>query len=123
MHLNSGVKEGAKLVLDGRGIKVEGFEKGNFVGPTILTDVSPAMECYKEEIFGPVLVCLTVDTLDDAINVINKNPYGNGTAIFTRNGAAARKFVQKIDVGQVNTFCDYVLFEYSQIFNHENRER
>ncbi|XP_026481942.1 probable methylmalonate-semialdehyde dehydrogenase [acylating], mitochondrial [Ctenocephalides felis] len=99
--IESGVKEGAKLVLDGRGIKVEGFEKGNFVGPTILTDVTPSMECYKEEIFGPVLVCMTADTLDDAIKIINKNPYGNGTAIFTTNGAAARKFVQKIDVGQV----------------------
>lgn len=59
------------------------------------------MECYREEIFGPVLVILTVDTLDDAINLINSNPYGNGTAIFTTNGATARKFTQEIDVGQV----------------------
>lgn len=59
------------------------------------------MTCYKEEIFGPVLVTLSVDTLDDAINLINNNPYGNGTAIFTTNGATARKFTQDIDVGQV----------------------
>ena len=61
------------------------------------------MECYKEEIFGPVLVVLTVDTLDDAIDLINSNPYGNGTAIFTTNGATARKFTQQVDVGQVLT--------------------
>ncbi|XP_030022562.2 probable methylmalonate-semialdehyde dehydrogenase [acylating], mitochondrial [Manduca sexta] len=99
--VESGVKEGAKVVLDGRGIKVPGFEKGNFVGPTIITDVKPSMECYKEEIFGPVLVCLFVDTLDEAIQMINANPYGNGTAIFTTNGATARKFANEIDVGQV----------------------
>lgn len=99
--IESGVKQGAKLVLDGRGIKVAGFEKGNFVGPTILADVKPNMDCYKEEIFGPVLICLNVDTFDDAIEMINNNPYGNGTAIFTNNGATARKFVNQIDVGQV----------------------
>lgn len=99
--IESGVKEGAKLVLDGRGVTVPGYEKGNFVGPTILSDVKPHMQCYKEEIFGPVLVCLTVDTLDEAIELINNNPYGNGTAIFTTNGAVARKFTNEIDVGQV----------------------
>lgn len=99
--IESGVKEGAKLALDGRKVQVSGYEKGNFVGPTILTDVTPAMRCYKEEIFGPVLVCLGADTLDEAIDIINKNPYGNGTAIFTNNGATARKFVNQIDVGQV----------------------
>lgn len=99
--VQSGIDEGAKIPLDGRKLVVPNFEKGNFVGPTILTDVKPSMKCYKEEIFGPVLVCLFVETLDDAIELINKNPYGNGTAIFTTNGATARKFVQKIDVGQV----------------------
>ncbi|KAH9640183.1 hypothetical protein HF086_000733 [Spodoptera exigua] len=96
-----GVKEGAKLALDGRGIVVPGFEKGNFVGPTVITDVQTNMECYREEIFGPVIVCLFVDTLDQAIQMINANPYGNGTAIFTTNGATARKFANEIDVGQV----------------------
>jgi malonate-semialdehyde dehydrogenase (acetylating) / methylmalonate-semialdehyde dehydrogenase len=99
--IQSGADEGAKIVLDGRNITVQKFEKGNFVGPTILTEVTPAMKCYKEEIFGPVLVCLSAETLDDAIEIINKNPYGNGTAIFTSNGATARKFVNEIDVGQV----------------------
>uniref|UniRef100_A0A8J2RPI2 Probable methylmalonate-semialdehyde/malonate-semialdehyde dehydrogenase [acylating], mitochondrial n=1 Tax=Daphnia galeata TaxID=27404 RepID=A0A8J2RPI2_9CRUS len=99
--IQSGIDEGANCILDGRKIVVPGFEKGNFVGPTILTDVTPSMECYREEIFGPVLVILKVDTLDDAINTINSNMYGNGTAIFTTNGATARKFTQEIDVGQV----------------------
>ena len=99
--IDSGIKEGATCILDGRNIKVKGFENGNFVGPTILIDVKPHMQCYKEEIFGPVLICLSVDTLDEAIQIINKNPYGNGTAIFTNNGATARKFVNCIDVGQV----------------------
>lgn len=99
--IESGVKQGAKCVLDGRGLTVPGYEKGNFVGPTVLTEVTPQMDCYKEEIFGPVLVTLNVDTLDDAIKLINSNQYGNGTAVFTTNGATARKFTQEIDVGQV----------------------
>lgn len=99
--VESGVKEGAKLDLDGRAVTVPGYEKGNFVGPTLLTKVTPEMECYREEIFGPVLLCLEVDELDDAIELINQNPYGNGTAIFTNSGATARKFTHKIDVGQV----------------------
>lgn len=99
--IESGIKEGANCILDGRNVRVSGFENGNFVGPTILTDVTTSMECYREEIFGPVLVCLCVPTLDEAIQLINNNPYGNGTAIFTTNGATARKFVHEIDVGQV----------------------
>uniref|UniRef100_A0A915KVJ9 Probable methylmalonate-semialdehyde/malonate-semialdehyde dehydrogenase [acylating], mitochondrial n=1 Tax=Romanomermis culicivorax TaxID=13658 RepID=A0A915KVJ9_ROMCU len=99
--VDSGVKEGAKLALDGRNIKVENFDKGYFVGPTILSDVKTNMECYKEEIFGPVLCVMSTETLDEAIQLINGNPYGNGTAIFTTNGATARRFVQQIDVGQV----------------------
>jgi malonate-semialdehyde dehydrogenase (acetylating)/methylmalonate-semialdehyde dehydrogenase len=96
-----GVEEGATLVLDGRNPVVSGYPHGNFVGPTIFTDVKPGMSVYEEEIFGPVLVIVTVDTLDEAIALINANPYGNGTAIFTRSGAAARKFQHEIDVGQV----------------------
>jgi malonate-semialdehyde dehydrogenase (acetylating)/methylmalonate-semialdehyde dehydrogenase len=99
--VQSGVDEGAKLALDGRDIVVPGYEEGNFVGPTVLTDVKPHMTCYTEEIFGPVLVAMTADTLDEAIDIINSNPYGNGTAIFTRSGAAARRFQSKVDVGQV----------------------
>jgi malonate-semialdehyde dehydrogenase (acetylating)/methylmalonate-semialdehyde dehydrogenase len=93
--------QGAKIVLDGRGASVSDYPKGNFVGPTIITNVTPDMECYTEEIFGPVLVCLNADSLEEAIQLINNNPYGNGTAIFTRSGAAARKFQHEIDVGQV----------------------
>jgi len=99
--IQSGVDQGAKLVLDGRGIKAPKYPKGNFLGPTILTNVKPHMECYTEEIFGPVLLCMTAETIDDAIRITNANPYGNGTAIFTRSGAAARKYQHEIDVGQV----------------------
>jgi len=99
--IQSGIDQGATVALDGRGIKVSDYPSGNFIGPTILSDVTPDMECYKEEIFGPVLICMSVDTLDDAIKLINNNPYGNGTAIFTRSGAAARKYQHEIDVGQV----------------------
>ncbi|KAF9991477.1 Methylmalonate-semialdehyde dehydrogenase [acylating] mitochondrial, partial [Modicella reniformis] len=77
------------------------YEKGNFVGPSILTNVKTHMECYREEIFGPVLVCLNAETLDEAIEIINKNPYGNGTAIFTQSGATARKFSNEVDAGNV----------------------
>lgn len=100
--IQSGIDQGAKVILDGRGLKMEGAcAAGNFLGPTILTDVRPDMTCYKEEIFGPVLLCINVPTLDDAIELINANPYGNGTAIFTNSGPTARKFQTEIDVGQV----------------------
>ncbi len=100
--IQSGIDEGAYVLLDGRGLKMEGAcAAGNFLGPTILSDIKPNMRCYKEEIFGPVLLCLTVPTLDDAIDLINSNPYGNGTAIFTNSGPTARRFQSDIDVGQV----------------------
>jgi len=97
----SAKKEGANVVLDGSHVTVKGYEKGHFVGPTVIAGVKPSMTCYKEEIFGPVLCVLEAKTLDEAIDLINKNPYGNGTAIFTTNGATARKFTQQIDVGQI----------------------
>ena len=84
-------KEGANVILDGSDCKVPGFENGNFVGPSIIAGVKPNMTCYKEEIFGPVLVTMEAENLNEAIDIINKNPYGNGTAIFTSNGATARK--------------------------------
>ncbi|CAG01511.1 unnamed protein product [Tetraodon nigroviridis] len=99
--IQSGVEEGAKVLLDGRNVKVAGYDNGNFVGPTILSNVTPNMTCYKEEIFGPVLVVLEADSLDEAIAIINRNPYGNGTAIFTSNGATARKYTHEVDVGQI----------------------
>lgn len=99
--IQSGVESGAKLLLDGRNIKVPGYEQGNFIGPTILSDVTADMECYKEEIFGPVLICMKADSLDEAINIVNRNPYGNGASLFTTSGAAARKFQTEIEAGQV----------------------
>jgi len=97
----AGVADGAQLLLDGRGVKVPGYEKGNFVGPSVLFGVDKHNRAYTEEIFGPVLVALHVPTLEAAIEFTNANPYGNGCAIFTTNGAAARKFQHEIDVGQV----------------------
>lgn len=99
--IQSGVESGARLVLDGRKIQVPGYSKGNFIGPTILADVTPDMECYQHEIFGPVLLCMQTGSLAEAIDVVNKNRYGNGTAIFTTSGVAARTFQHEIDVGQV----------------------
>ena len=99
--IEAGVKEGATLALDGRDVKVAGYEEGNFIGPTIFADVTTEMEIYRTEIFGPVLVVLSVPTLDEAIALVNRNPMGNGVGLFTQSGAAARKFQSEIDVGQV----------------------
>lgn len=99
--IEKGVQQGAKLLLDGRNCRVEGYANGNFIGPTVFAGVEPTMEIYAQEIFGPVLSVVTVDTLDQAIAVINNNPNGNGTAIFTSSGWAARKFQNEIEVGQV----------------------
>jgi len=100
--IDSAEKEGAKILLDGRKMAAPaGCEDGNWVGPTIITGVKTHMTCYKEEIFGPVLVCLEAESLEEAIAVTNANPWGNGAAIFTKSGAAARKFQYEIDAGQV----------------------
>ena len=90
-----------KLLLDGRGVKVEGYPNGNFIGPSVIDDVKPGMAAYDEEIFGPVLLIRYAKNLDEAIDIMNENPYGNGCAIFTRSGSAARKFESKIETGQV----------------------
>jgi malonate-semialdehyde dehydrogenase (acetylating) / methylmalonate-semialdehyde dehydrogenase len=92
---------GASLALDGRGIRVEGYEKGFFVGPTIVDRVTPTMEVYRDEIFGPVLSVLRAATADEAIDLVNSNPYGNGTAVFTSSGEAARKFHRGVKVGMI----------------------
>ena len=115
-------EEGATILLDGRGYKPEKYPDGNWVGhpsstkywmdsmftcpapqigPTVIADVKPHMKCYTEEIFGPVLVCLNVDTMDDAIELVNANEYGNGVAIFTRSGSSAARFQKEIEAGQV----------------------
>jgi malonate-semialdehyde dehydrogenase (acetylating)/methylmalonate-semialdehyde dehydrogenase len=97
----SGIEEGARLELDGRNPNVPGYQDGNFVGPTIFSGVTAQMSVYREEIFGPVLCVMNAANLDEAIEIINANPNGNGTALFTRSGAAARHFQEEIDVGQV----------------------
>ncbi|MBI0329049.1 CoA-acylating methylmalonate-semialdehyde dehydrogenase [Burkholderia plantarii] len=99
--IEEGIAAGATLALDGREVTVPGYEHGNFVGPTIFSDVTTDMSIYTQEIFGPVLVVLTAATLDEAIALVNANPFGNGVGLFTQSGAAARKFQSEIDVGQV----------------------
>ena len=99
--IGSGADQGATLAVDGRGLKVDGFEEGFFVGPTVIDRVLPEMDVYREEIFGPVLSVLRSDDVDDAIALINSNPYGNGTAIFTSSGEAARRFQRGVQVGMI----------------------
>lgn len=96
----SAEEQGGKVLLDGRGLQVPGYPNGNWVGPTII-QATTDMRCYREEIFGPVLVVVSADTLDDALAIINANPYGNGTAIFTQSGATARKFENEVEAGQI----------------------
>ncbi|KAF1351161.1 Aldehyde/histidinol dehydrogenase [Delphinella strobiligena] len=93
--------EGANILLDGRGFRPEKYPNGNFVGPTLIAGVKPHMRCYTEEIFGPVLVVLEVPTLEDAIDLINANDYGNGASIFTNSGSTATTFQKNIEAGQV----------------------
>jgi len=100
--IQSGVDEGAKLLLDGRNPSLPaGYEDGYFVGPSVFRDVQKGMQIYDQEIFGPVLCCVEVDSYDEAIKFCNENPYGNGTAVFTRSGSAARRYVDEIEAGQV----------------------
>jgi malonate-semialdehyde dehydrogenase (acetylating) / methylmalonate-semialdehyde dehydrogenase len=99
--IEKGKSEGAKCVLDGSKATVDGFPKGNWLGPTLFTDIRADMTIYKEEIFGPVLLAAEVANLDAAIAMVNASPYGNGTSIFTSSGGAARKFQHEIEVGQV----------------------
>ncbi|MBU1393249.1 MAG: CoA-acylating methylmalonate-semialdehyde dehydrogenase [Gammaproteobacteria bacterium] len=96
-----GKAEGAECLLDGSDFTVEGYESGNWIGPTMFNKVTTDMSIYKEEIFGPVLCCMESDSLEAAIELVNASPYGNGTSIFTASGAAARKYQHEIEVGQV----------------------
>jgi malonate-semialdehyde dehydrogenase (acetylating)/methylmalonate-semialdehyde dehydrogenase len=100
-YVDAGVADGASLVVDGRGLVVPGHESGFFLGPSLFDRVTPDMSVYSDEIFGPVLVVLRAATLDEAIDLVNRNPYGNGTAIFTGSGAAAREFEERVEVGMV----------------------
>ncbi|MBA5709280.1 MULTISPECIES: CoA-acylating methylmalonate-semialdehyde dehydrogenase [Pseudomonas] len=100
-YIDEGVAAGARLVVDGRGLSVSGNEEGYFVGGTLFDKVTPQMRIYKEEIFGPVLCVVRVDSLEQAMQLINDHEYGNGTCIFTRDGEAARLFCDEIEVGMV----------------------
>jgi malonate-semialdehyde dehydrogenase (acetylating)/methylmalonate-semialdehyde dehydrogenase len=99
--IDAGEREGGKVTVDGRGFVVPGYENGFFVGPTVVDQVTQDMEVYREEVFGPVLSVLRADTVDEAIALINANPYGNGTAIFTSSGEAARRFQRGVKVGMI----------------------
>ena len=101
VNLISKGKDEANCLIDGSNCTVEGYPNGNWVGTTLFSGVKTESEIYKTEIFGPVLLCIEVDTLEDAIKLINANPYGNGTSIFTASGRSARKFRHEIEVGQV----------------------
>jgi malonate-semialdehyde dehydrogenase (acetylating)/methylmalonate-semialdehyde dehydrogenase len=100
-YIDQGISAGATLTVDGRECRVPGYEDGFFIGPTLFDRVQNSMAIYRDEIFGPVLVNLRADTLDDALALLRANPYGNGTSIFTRSGAAARKFQSEVDAGMV----------------------
>jgi len=100
-YIDSGVEQGADLVVDGRGFKLQGYENGFFVGGTLFDNVKPDMKIYREEIFGPVLSVVRTNSYQEAVDLIHGHEYANGTAIFTRDGDAAREFADKIEVGMV----------------------
>jgi len=100
-YVDRGVAEGAELVLDGRGLRVEGREDGFFLGPCLFDRVDPSMEIYRDEIFGPVLSVVRCASAEDALGLVNANPYGNGAALFTRDGGAARRFEREVRAGMV----------------------
>ncbi|WP_319437474.1 CoA-acylating methylmalonate-semialdehyde dehydrogenase [Mycobacterium sp. RTGN5] len=100
-YIDAGEADGAKVVVDGRQVMPNGEADGFWLGPTLLDNVTPEMSVYTDEIFGPVLAIVRVETYDDALALINSNPYGNGTAIFTNDGGAARRFQNEVQVGMI----------------------
>ena len=100
-YINSGVKEGAKLILDGRDIKIQGYENGYFLGPTLFDNVNKNMSIYKEEIFGPVLSVVRAKDYAEALELVNNHQYGNGTSIYTSNGEIARHYTTNCKIGMV----------------------
>jgi malonate-semialdehyde dehydrogenase (acetylating) / methylmalonate-semialdehyde dehydrogenase len=100
-YVDHGVEEGAELVVDGRELKLQGYENGFFMGGCLFDRVTPEMRIYREEIFGPVLSMLRTPDFDSALDLVNKHEYGNGSAIFTRDGDAARAFVSGVQTGMV----------------------
>jgi malonate-semialdehyde dehydrogenase (acetylating)/methylmalonate-semialdehyde dehydrogenase len=99
--IQAGDEAGAELVVDGRGSPADGADDGFWLGPTLFDRVTPDMSIYTEEIFGPVLSVVRADTYDEALELVNANPYGNGVAIFTKDGGAARKFELEVEVGMI----------------------
>jgi len=100
-YIQMGVDEGAELVVDGRDFKLQGYESGFFIGPNLFDHVKPDMRTYREEIFGPVLQLVRAESFDEAVALPSRHQYGNGVAIFTRNGRAAREFAARVEVGMV----------------------
>src|SRR5436190_12222785 len=100
-YIQMGVDEGAELVVDGRGFALQGYEKGFFLGPSLFDQVKPTMKTYQEEIFGPVLQIVRAESFEEALALPSQHQYGNGVAIFTRNGRAAREFASRVNVGMV----------------------
>ena len=100
-YVDLGVEEGAELVVDGRGFSLQGYENGFFVGPHLFDHVSPDMDIYRTEIFGPVLSTVRAKSYEDAVSLVMDHEYGNGTAIFTRDGDSARAFAHDVEVGMV----------------------
>ena len=100
-YIDAGEKEGAKLLADGRNMKLQGYENGYFVGPTIFENVKPDMKIYKEEIFGPVLSMMTTDTYEDALKLVNDHELGNGAAVFTKSGNIAKHFTENAKIGMI----------------------
>ncbi|CAN5284313.1 CoA-acylating methylmalonate-semialdehyde dehydrogenase [soil metagenome] len=100
-YIDAGEADGAKIVVDGRNVQADGGAEGFWLGPTLIDHVTPEMSVYTDEIFGPVLSVIRVETYDDAVALINSNPYGNGTAIFTNDGGAARRFQNEVEVGMI----------------------
>ena len=100
-YIDTGEKEGAKLLADGRNFKKQGYENGYFVGPTIFDDVKPEMKIYKEEIFGPVLSMMTTETYEEALNLVNDHELGNGAAVFTKSGNIAKHFTENAKIGMI----------------------
>jgi len=100
-YIDTGEKEGAKLLADGRNFKKQGYENGYFVGPTIFENVKPEMKIYKEEIFGPVLSMMTTETYEDALKLVNDHELGNGAAVFTKSGNIAKHFTENAKIGMI----------------------
>ncbi|MDP6774817.1 MAG: aldehyde dehydrogenase family protein, partial [Rhodospirillales bacterium] len=100
-YIESGLEEGAELVVDGRDVSLQGYEEGFFLGGCLFDRVEPHMKIYTDEIFGPVLSVVRVDDYENAVRLVSENPYGNGAAIFTRDGDAARDFANRVSIGMV----------------------